>query len=175
MSQRRSVPRLDCRFYDAVRRGLTNQKIPPIYYFFDVVAYNEKGDLGDDGDKHYKCRHGAGRVLTVTRKMKATQTGKLLSPLSRSTTADFEMLGLVTHLQNKFPEMYSFWKYLKSLDRPASDEEILMAQGKKALSPEKLKEMTLEHTKLKQQSLAAMFARQEAVKVRRTICLIYSY
>ncbi|KAJ7440563.1 hypothetical protein B0H11DRAFT_1750650, partial [Mycena galericulata] len=42
----------------------------PIYLFFDVVAKNSEGSTGKPGDKHYKCRHGNGRIITVTRAMR---------------------------------------------------------------------------------------------------------
>ncbi|KAJ7907502.1 hypothetical protein B0H13DRAFT_1879547 [Mycena leptocephala] len=41
-----------------------------IYLFFDVVEKNSEGSTGKPGDKHYKCRHGNGRIITITKAMR---------------------------------------------------------------------------------------------------------
>jgi hypothetical protein len=38
-----------------------------IYYFYDSVDRNDKGETGQPGDKHYKCLHGNRGVFTVTK------------------------------------------------------------------------------------------------------------
>ncbi|KAJ7795736.1 hypothetical protein B0H13DRAFT_1934835 [Mycena leptocephala] len=42
----------------------------PIYLFYDLVPKNTEGSVGKEGDKHYKCRHGNGRIITVTKAMR---------------------------------------------------------------------------------------------------------
>ena len=51
------------------------KKGPPIYYFYDIVPKNAEGKPGDIGDKHYWCSLGKCKILTVLKKMKASQSG----------------------------------------------------------------------------------------------------
>jgi hypothetical protein len=48
----------------------------PIYHFYEVVQHNSNGEVGNPGDKHYKCLHGSGKILTITKKMKYSLNGK---------------------------------------------------------------------------------------------------
>ncbi|KAM6503723.1 hypothetical protein JOM56_000666 [Amanita muscaria] len=43
----------------------------PVYLFYELVSQNASGQMGDPGDKHYKCYHGNRKVLTVTKLMKS--------------------------------------------------------------------------------------------------------
>ncbi|KAJ7081954.1 hypothetical protein C8R44DRAFT_992262 [Mycena epipterygia] len=63
----------------------------PIYLFFDVVKTNSEGSTGKPGDKHYKCRHGKGRIITVTKAMRCN------------------IGGLTSHLKKEFPVMYRLY------------------------------------------------------------------
>ncbi|KAJ7495644.1 hypothetical protein B0H11DRAFT_1910397 [Mycena galericulata] len=84
----------------------------PIYLFFDVVAKNSEGSTGKPGDKHYKCRHGNGRILTVTRAMR------------------YNVGGLTTHLKKEFPVMYRlYWALYTRKDEPPTQHEIQLARG----------------------------------------------
>jgi hypothetical protein len=42
----------------------------PIYHFYEEVPLNAAGLHGAAGDKHYKCFHGARKVLTITKAMR---------------------------------------------------------------------------------------------------------
>ncbi|KAJ7808621.1 hypothetical protein B0H13DRAFT_2385778 [Mycena leptocephala] len=73
----------------------------PVYLFYDKVTKNAEGSTGKPGYKHYKCRHGNGRIITVTKAMKQN------------------LSGLTTHLKNDFPVM----------DEPPTQQEIDLARG----------------------------------------------
>lgn len=47
----------------------------PIYHFYEKVEKNSNGDIGNPGDKHFKCLHGGQKVLTITKKMKYSLNG----------------------------------------------------------------------------------------------------
>ena len=49
----------------------------PIYLFYENVEWNSNGEVGNPGDKHYKCLHGNMKILTVTKKMKYSLNGEL--------------------------------------------------------------------------------------------------
>lgn len=46
-----------------------------IYLFYEQVKFNANGLPGQSGDNHYKCHHGNGKVLTVTKKMRYSLNG----------------------------------------------------------------------------------------------------
>jgi hypothetical protein len=37
---------------------------------------NQAGNVGEPGDKHYRCYHGNHKIITVTKASKASQTGE---------------------------------------------------------------------------------------------------
>ncbi|KAJ6549521.1 hypothetical protein DFH09DRAFT_1319998 [Mycena vulgaris] len=41
----------------------------PIYLFYDIVPKNSEGSAGKPGDKHYRCRHGGRKIITITKAM----------------------------------------------------------------------------------------------------------
>ncbi|KAK7007663.1 ribonuclease H-like domain-containing protein [Favolaschia claudopus] len=85
----------------------------PIYYFYELVGKNSEGFPGNPGDKHYKCRHGNGRIITVTKKMR------------------YNISGLTTHLRKDFPVMYRLYQALYTRrDEPITPQEIDLARGK---------------------------------------------
>jgi hypothetical protein len=47
----------------------------PIYHFYKKVETNSNGEIGNPGDKHFKCLHGGQKVLTITKKMKYSLNG----------------------------------------------------------------------------------------------------
>lgn len=47
----------------------------PIYHFYESVSTNSQGQVGNPGDRHYKCYHGNRKVITVTRAMKYSLNG----------------------------------------------------------------------------------------------------
>ncbi|KAJ7432842.1 hypothetical protein B0H11DRAFT_1940017 [Mycena galericulata] len=44
--------------------------INPIHLFYNVVPKNATETTGKPRDKHYKCHHGNGKIITVTKAMK---------------------------------------------------------------------------------------------------------
>ncbi|KAJ6582858.1 hypothetical protein B0H10DRAFT_1962360 [Mycena sp. CBHHK59/15] len=83
-----------------------------IYLFYDVIAKNSEGSAGKRGDKHYKCRHGNGRIITVTKAMR------------------YNVSGLTTHLRKDFPVMYRLYQALYTRrDEPPTQQEIELAHG----------------------------------------------
>jgi hypothetical protein len=50
----------------------------PIYYFYERVERNANGEIGNAGDKHYRCFHGNWKVVMVTKKMKYSLNGMSL-------------------------------------------------------------------------------------------------
>lgn len=46
-----------------------------IHLFYEVVPTGDDGKLGDDGDIHYRCLHGAHKVCTIKKTMKSNLTG----------------------------------------------------------------------------------------------------
>ncbi|KAJ7917265.1 hypothetical protein B0H13DRAFT_1608453 [Mycena leptocephala] len=84
----------------------------PIYLFYDAVSKNAEGTVGKPGDKHYKCRHGNRKVITITKGMRYN-VGKL-----------------TTHLKNDFPIMYRLFLALYTCkDVPPTEAEVNLARG----------------------------------------------
>ena len=46
-----------------------------VYLFYKEVDYNASGTWGEPGDKHFKCHHGPGKILTITKKMQSSLNG----------------------------------------------------------------------------------------------------
>ncbi|KAJ6481152.1 hypothetical protein C8R45DRAFT_1151991 [Mycena sanguinolenta] len=73
---------------------------------------NSAGSAGKEGDKHYKCRHGNGRIITVTKAMR------------------YNISGLTTHLKKDFPVMYRLYQALYTRkDEPPTAQEVELARG----------------------------------------------
>ncbi|KAJ7239078.1 hypothetical protein C8J57DRAFT_1478487 [Mycena rebaudengoi] len=53
----------------------TTQFKNPIYLFYEAVNKNAMGTTGKPGDKHYKCRHGNRKIVTVTKAMRYNVSG----------------------------------------------------------------------------------------------------
>ncbi|KAH9989387.1 hypothetical protein BJV74DRAFT_878163 [Russula compacta] len=88
----------------------------PIYLFYEVVPQNASGQPGDPSDKHYCCRHGNHKTLTVTKLMKSN------------------LNGLIGHMKH-FPTMYQLYLVLKNHVELPMAEEIGFASGKTVLDP----------------------------------------
>jgi hypothetical protein len=52
------------------------RKRNPIYHFYEEIPLNATGLHGAAGDKHYKCFHGARKVLTITKAMQSNLNGE---------------------------------------------------------------------------------------------------
>jgi hypothetical protein len=46
-------------------KGHHDIKKNPIHLFYEVVPTGDDGKIGDDGDIHYCCLHGAHKVCTI--------------------------------------------------------------------------------------------------------------
>ncbi|KAN0131304.1 Ribonuclease H-like domain containing protein [Lactarius tabidus] len=90
----------------------------PIYYFYERVERNANGEIGNAGDKHYRCFHGNRKVVTITKKMK------------------YSLNGVIGHLKSTSSLMYRLYLVMKECS-PAqiTQEEIEVASGKKLLDP----------------------------------------
>ncbi|KAJ7137069.1 hypothetical protein C8R44DRAFT_869148 [Mycena epipterygia] len=82
----------------------------PIYFSDDVVPKNKEGSVGKPGDKHYRCRHGNGRIITITKAMR------------------YSVSGLTTHLKKDFPAMYRLYQFFlgSKYTRPSQNLECLI-------------------------------------------------
>ncbi|THH05274.1 hypothetical protein EW146_g9945 [Bondarzewia mesenterica] len=89
---------------------------PPIYQFFELTSTNLSGETDNAGDKHYCCRFGDKRIMTITKSMKGSSNG------------------LVNHLKKSFSQMYTLHEVLKhcTAARPLSAVELMVAQGLKS-------------------------------------------
>ncbi|KAJ6589775.1 hypothetical protein B0H10DRAFT_807757 [Mycena sp. CBHHK59/15] len=85
----------------------------PIYHFYELTTLNGYGKPGDPGDKHYKCCHGSGKVITVKKTQKRSVNG------------------LVSHLARKVPQMYRLYEILKDHMTPPTADELDITSGKK--------------------------------------------
>ncbi|KAJ7912827.1 hypothetical protein B0H13DRAFT_1516258, partial [Mycena leptocephala] len=90
-----------------------------IYEFYGRVDLNKYGVPGDDGDKHYKCLHGASKIITVKRSQKHSVNG------------------LVGHLQRRVPPMHRLYEILKGRSESPTQDELDIAAGKKHLDTTK--------------------------------------
>ncbi|KAJ7825783.1 hypothetical protein B0H13DRAFT_1918506 [Mycena leptocephala] len=86
-----------------------------IYEFYEHVDLNKYGVPGDDGDKHYKCLHGASKIITVKRSQKHSVNG------------------LVGHLLRRVPPMHRLYEILKRRSESPTQEELDIAAGKNHL------------------------------------------
>jgi hypothetical protein len=41
----------------------------PIYHFYEEWDLNNEGNVGNPGDKHYRCYHGNNKIFTVSKAM----------------------------------------------------------------------------------------------------------
>jgi len=46
------------------------------YHFYETAERNANGEVGNLGDRHYKCLHRNAKVLTITKKMKYSLNGE---------------------------------------------------------------------------------------------------
>ncbi|KAF8222045.1 hypothetical protein L208DRAFT_1324604, partial [Tricholoma matsutake] len=88
----------------------------PIYYFYKSVGQNANGEVGNPGNKHYKCLHGSMKVLTITKKMKYSLNGDNLKAVSAP------MYHLYLAMKEQSPDQITM-------------EEIAVASGNKVLDP----------------------------------------
>ncbi|KAF8071963.1 hypothetical protein FPV67DRAFT_1412468, partial [Lyophyllum atratum] len=92
----------------------------PIYLFYEEVLVNEKGEVGKEGDKHYKCYHGNRATFTISKAM------------------NYSLNGLTGHLKSTFKPMYQLYLVLYARSRDGiqpTPEEVLYASGQQAFDP----------------------------------------
>lgn len=126
---------------DSLVQKPARKKRNPIYHFYESVSTNSQGQVGNFGDKHYKCYHGNRKVITVTRAMK------------------YSLNGLVGHLKTHFSAMHRLYLIMKDRTDPPTDEELAIASGKKVLD-EKAAKSYLGRVKAPSANLVSMFAKQ---------------
>ena len=85
----------------------------PIYLFYEEVEVNEKGEVGEGGDKHYKCYHGNRKTFTITKAMNYSLNGMFLnrSIILKSLGAE-----ILIRLNWSFKEHIS--AYISAIPRP---------------------------------------------------------
>ena len=49
----------------------------PIYFFYEVWDVNSEGNIGQPGDKHYRCYHGTRKIFTISKAMNHSLHSKL--------------------------------------------------------------------------------------------------
>ena len=59
----------------------TFEKWNPIYLFYEQVLVKEKGEVGEQGGKHYKCYHGNWKTFTITSPLRYEETHLLSQEL----------------------------------------------------------------------------------------------
>jgi hypothetical protein len=131
----------------------------PIYHFYESVSTNSQGQVGNFGDKHYKCHHGNHKVITVTRAMKHSLNGKRLLLLFTDIVSHKPIVGLVGHLKTHFPAMYRLYIILKDRTDPPTDDELAIASAEKVLDTESANAY-LGRVEATSANLLSMFAKQ---------------
>ncbi|KAG2052458.1 hypothetical protein BDR06DRAFT_838528, partial [Suillus hirtellus] len=86
---------------------------------------NSNGQVGNVGDKHYKCYLGNCKILTIMCVMKSS------------------LNGLISHLKTHFPPMYQLYLLLKSCGTPPTDDELKIVWGEKVLNAIQLKQASV--------------------------------
>jgi hypothetical protein len=106
----------------------------PIYLFYENVNRNSNGEVGNPGDKHYKCLHRNMKILTVTKKMKHSLNGKLTITCVSLRSPLF--VGLISNLRSVSAPMYCLYLTMKECPpNQISAEAVAIASGKKVLDP----------------------------------------
>ncbi|KAI9569898.1 hypothetical protein HD554DRAFT_2170888 [Boletus coccyginus] len=90
----------------------------PIYHFYESISMNSHREVGNPGDRHYKCHHGTHKVITVTHAMK------------------HNVNGLVGHLKGNFQAMYRLYIILKDRTKPSTPDDLAIASTTKVLDVE---------------------------------------
>ena len=111
--------------------GQGGGKQNPIYLFYEQVDVNQDREVGEEGDKHYKCYHGSRKTLTITKNMKFSLNGMFKFVIYISVDHLTRCQGLIGHLKTLFPHMYQLYLVLKGHNMPPTPDEILYASGKK--------------------------------------------
>ncbi|KAF8812634.1 hypothetical protein BYT27DRAFT_7086466 [Phlegmacium glaucopus] len=106
-----SLPSIQLKSSSIVQASI---KRNPIYHFYEEWDVNNDGNLGNPGDKHYRCYHGNHKIFTVSKAM------------------NYSLHRMVGHIRSHFKPMHDLFLVMKIRDTP-TDDEILMASGKKVL------------------------------------------
>lgn len=139
-----------------------------VYLFYEEVDHNSSGARGEPGDKHFKCRHGAHKILTITKKMRSSLNGKQTACHSLDSCTNI-FKGLIGHLKN-FPHMYELLDILNSRESPPTADEIAVAEGRKVLDPKAAADWLLKLEKASNR-LTDMFKRQLNQAAVSIICI----
>ena len=98
-----------------------------------MVTNGQDGTLGDKGDVHYRCQHGAHRTCTIRKSMKSNLNSQDKSLLLLSKVIDTVFIVLINNLRVHVKPMYQLYCILKDHKEPPTLDEIAIASGKKVL------------------------------------------
>jgi hypothetical protein len=101
-----------------------------IYHFYEEWNVNSEGNLGKEGDKHYRCHHGARRIFTISKASNYNLHSKLSLLASYSILSFKNLPAMINHIEILFKAMHDLFIVMKTRESPTADE-ILMASGKK--------------------------------------------
>lgn len=110
---------------------LQGRKTNPIYLFFEEVdAPQSTSKDADSRDKHYKCYHGARKIITL----KHSSRGNLSSEFTPDLVLNVVPHGRLTkalhnHIKTTFPLHYKLFELLRDRDSPPTQEEISYANA----------------------------------------------
>ena len=111
-----------------------------MHLFWEPVKHNEAGEVGADGDKHYRCylrdKSRQQKICTITKKMKHSTNGESqgVQPSALHVKMTQCHAGMESYLRHNFPDHYRLFEVLRNRTTPPTDEEIAIAQGKTELS-----------------------------------------
>ena len=155
----RKVSSIVCSLFDLFDLDVQPAgKRNPIYHFYESVSMNSHGEVGNPGDRHYKCHHGTRKVITVTHAMKYSVNGNNLSFFVQMSSQT-SIAGLVGHLKTHFQAMYRLYVILKDRTEPPTPDDLGIASGTKVLDAE-VANAYLGRVEAASANLLSMFARQ---------------
>ncbi|KAF8802969.1 hypothetical protein BYT27DRAFT_7226184 [Phlegmacium glaucopus] len=107
------------------------------------VEHGADGNIGEAGDKHYKCYHGNSKIFTLKK------TGKS------------NLTSMVNNLKACSPQMYCLYSILKErpADQPVTEDKLAIAAGSKVLDPIKAKEY-FRNLKVTSENICTAFEKQ---------------
>jgi hypothetical protein len=92
------------------------------------------GEVGNAGDKHYKCLYGSMKVLTIMKKMKYSLNSEC--SVAQIGICSLLLVGLISNLRAISAPMYCLYLVMKERSpNQISVKEIAVASRKKVLDP----------------------------------------
>lgn len=106
----------------------------PIYLFYENVEQNSNREVGNPGDKHYKCLYRNMKILTITKKMKYSLNGELT--VTQISLGSLLFIGLIGNLRSVSILMHCLYLAMKKcLPNQITAEVIAITLGKNVLDP----------------------------------------